>query len=238
MKHASFAALIYREYVICKKALCMTLISVPIFSALPILVALSLRFGNLAMLPQVIVADLRANGDLLLKLYAIIAPCVMCLSVSEAAIHDAMPKWGRFRRSTPVSPARMALAKFALYAIVLAVSFLLAVAALWVFTRSMDIPMLKTDIALILLLITAICTLSVLAQIFIMLFRSVDKGMLAIIACTALPVLLYRGKHLNFTAEAVLGFAERNLCVFPVIMAITLIIGFALTALLYKRRER
>ena len=238
MKNAPFAPLIYREYIICRKALLTALISVPIFSALPILMALSLRFGNLAMLPEVIVADLRANDDLLLKLYPVIAPCMLCLSVSESAIHDAMPKWEHFRRSTPVPPARMALAKYAFYAIILAVSFLLAVAALWIFTLAMDISMLKTDFALILLLITPICILSVSAQFFITLFRSVDKGMLAMMVSMALPASLYANPNHSITAKAILGFAERNLPVFPVIMGIALVIGFVLTTLLYKRRER
>ena len=211
MKHAFFAALLYREYAICKKALCTTLISVPIFSALPILFALSLRFGNLAMLPDVIVADLRANDDLLLKLSAVITPCMLCLSVSEPAIHDAMPKWDRFRRSTPVSPMRIALAKYTFYAMMLVGSFLFAVAALSIFTIAMDIPMLKSDFGVILMIITVICIMSVLSQLFIMLFRSVDKGMLAMIACAAVPILFLEKKAFSMTAEAVLNFAERNL---------------------------
>ena len=238
MKHTFFAALLYREYAICKKALCTTLISVPIFSALPILFALSLRFGNLAMLPETILADIRTNDDLLLKLYAVIYPCMLCLSVSEPAIHDAMPKWDRFRRSTPVSPAHMALAKYAFYAITLAASFLLAGIALWIFTLSMDISISKRDIAMILLLIAAVCITSVLAQVFIMLFRSVDKGMLAMIASVAVPILPLQKKAFCLTAEGILTFAEQYLPLFPIVMAITLLIGFALTTLLYKRRER
>ena len=238
MKNTSFAALLYREYVICKKALLTALISVPIFSALPILMALSLRYGNMAMLPSNIVSDIRANDDLLLKLNTVIVPCMLYLSVVETAIHDVMPKWEHFRRSTPVSPMRMALAKYAFYAIILAVSFLLAVAALWFFTLATDISMLKTDFALILLLITPICILSVSAQFFITLFRSVDKGMLAMMASLALPALLYANPNRSTTAEIVLAFAERNLPVFPVIMVIVLVIGFVLTTLLYKRRER
>ena len=238
MKHASFAALIYREYAICKKALCMTLISVPIFSALPILIALSLRFGNLAMLPDIIITDIRSNNDLILKLNSIIAPCMLSISVSEAAVLDTNSKWDNFRRSTPVSPARMAMAKYVFYAIILALSFLLAVISLGVFTLSMDIPMVKSDIAIILLFITSILIMSVLSQAFIMLFRSVDKGMLVMMASVAVPILLLGRKPFSMTAEGILGFAERNLLLFPLVMGITLVIGFALTALLYKRRER
>ncbi len=238
MKHASFAALLYREYAICKKALCTTLISVPIFSALPILFALSLRFGNLAMLPEAILADIRTNNDLMLKLFAVITPCMLCLSVSESAIHDVMPKWEHFRRSTPVSPMRMALAKYTFYAMMLVGSFLFAVAALSIFTIAMDIPMLKSDFGVILMIITVICIISVSAQFFITLFRSVDKGMLAMMVSMALPALLYANPNRSITAKAILGFAERNLPVFPVIIGIVLVIGFGLTTLLYKRREQ
>ena len=98
--------------------------------------------------------------------------------------------------------------------------------------------MLKTDFALILLLITPICILSVSAQFFITLFRSLDKGMLAMMVSMALPALLYVNPNHSITAKAILGFAERNLLSFPVIVGIALVIGFVLTTLLYKRRER
>ena len=238
MKHGNFSALVYREYLICKKNLLTALISTPIFSVMPILFALSFRYGNLAMLPASIIADIRAYDDILMKMFAIIPPCILCISIAEAAAHDAMTEWDSFRRSTPVSPARMALAKYVFYAIIIALSFSLAVIALALFALAMNISILKTDIAVIFLLITVIGTMSVLAQIYVMLFRSVDKGMLALIATIAAPIVLLLKESNHFTAESILGFAEESLFLFPMLLAVILFMGFAMTSLLYKRRAK
>ena len=238
MKHGNFSALIYREYLICKKSLLIAAFSALLFSVMPILFALSFRYGNLAMLPASIVSDIRANHDILLKIFAVITPCMLCMTVAEASIHDIMSKWDCFRRSTPVSPARMALAKYAFYAIVIGISFLLAVIALALFCLAMNISILKTDIAVILLLITAIYMASVVAQVYVMLFRSTDKGMLALIATIAAPIVLLSKESNHFTAESILGFAEESLFLFPVLLAVIWLMGFALTSLLYKRRAK
>ena len=110
-KKASFPALLYRELLLCRKVLITYLITSLIFLLIPVLVILSLRYGNLTMLPEFIVADLRANNDLILVLCAVLSPCMLVMSLSESSVFDAQIKWDRFRRSTPVKPAQMALAK-------------------------------------------------------------------------------------------------------------------------------
>ena len=238
MKNSSFSALIYREYLICKKNLHTALISIPIFSVMPLLIALSLRLGNLTMLPESIVADIRAHSDLLMKMYAVIVPCMLCISVAEAAAYDSKLNWDYFRRTTPVSPARMALAKYVFYAMLIVVSFLLAVIALTLFTLTMDTPIRKTDIALILLFITCFCAMSVVAQLYIMLLRSVDKGMLAMLATLAAPIMLLMKEDSRFTAESFLTFGAQILPLFPVLLFMILAFGFSVTTLLYKRRVK
>ena len=121
-KKASFTALLYRELLLCRKVLITYLITSLIFLLIPVLVILSLRFGNLTMLPEFIVADLRANNDLILVLCAVISPCMLVMSLSESSVFDAQIKWDRFRRSTPVKPAQMALAKYVLFLILLPIS--------------------------------------------------------------------------------------------------------------------
>ncbi|MBQ3256861.1 MAG: ABC-2 transporter permease [Oscillospiraceae bacterium] len=236
MKKASFSALLYREYAVCTKTLGICAITSLIFTLFPILIALSLRFGNLAMLPASIIGEIRVHNDIMLKLYAVICPCMLSLSVSETSVNDTMSKWDHFRRSTPVSPARMALAKYVFLAIMVAVSLICAIAALAAFSVCMDTSISRSDMGLILLSITIILIMSILAQLFIMLLRSVDKGMLAMIAALAVPIFLMQKQLPSISIEGVLSFAADYLSLFPVIIGMTMVMGFCLTTLLYKRR--
>ena len=239
MKKGAFSALVYRELLICRKSLAVYPIPTVIFSLFPILIALSLRYGNLAMLPQSIVADLRANDDLMLKLCTVASPCMLSLAVSEASVHDTKRAWDRFRGSAPVSPARMALAKYVLFAAMLAVSFGVSVLFLNIFAGCMDIPVTRRDIGMILLMIALTGILSVMAQVFIMLLRSVDRGMLAMLGCIAAVIFLIPREWVAaMDLQGVLRGTEALLPLLPAILAGTLILGWGLTALLYRRREK
>ena len=72
-KKASFTALLYRELLLCRKGLVGYGVSALVFTLFPILVILSLRCGNLTMLPEYIEADIRANNDLMLTLRALLS---------------------------------------------------------------------------------------------------------------------------------------------------------------------
>lgn len=238
-KSGFFPALVYRELLLCKKSMVICLASMGIFSLIPILAILSLKYGNLAMLPQDILTGIRSNNDLMLTLYAVISPCMLILSVSEASVFDAQIKWDRFRRSTPVTPARLALGKYVFYLIVLAVSVALSVFVMWLCHALLGTPMTRTDFAVIMALIMVISILSVLAQVLIMTFRSVDKGMLAMIGCVAAVVFLLPNEwRTGFSVEWLLGMVEKLLPWSPAILGAALLLGFGLTVCVYKRRER
>lgn len=238
-KKGSFAALIYREVLLSKKSLVTYLVSAAIFSVIPILVILSIQYGNMAMLPENILADIRSNDDIMLKLYAVVSPCMMVLSLSESSVFDAQIKWDRFRRSTPVTPVWMALAKYVLYLSVLMVSVVLSVSVMGLCHALLGTPMTKTDLAVIMALIMVVSILSVLAQVFIMTFRSMDTGMLAMIGCVAAVVFLIPKEWRdNVSVERLLSSAESLLPLTPVIIALTLALGFGLTVCIYRRREK
>lgn len=239
MKKASFTALLYREYLLCRKSLRVYAVSCLIFTLIPIMVIFSLRWGNLTMLPENIVADIRADNDLMLTLFVVICPCMLMIAVSESAVFDAKIQWDRFRRSTPVKPAKMALAKYALFLILLLLSAAVCAALMALSHWLLGTPVMKTDIAVIVALITGISMLSVMAQVFIMLFRSVDRGMLVMLGCAAAVIFLIPGKwRASFSVERLLGGAEALLPITPVILLGILTIGFGLTTFIYARREK
>ena len=238
-KKASFAALLYRELLICRKTLITYLFMTVIFTLIPILVILSLQYGNLTMLPEAIVADIRANNDLMLVMYAVFCPSMLVMAPSESAVCDAQVKWDRFRRSTPVKPGQMALAKYVLYGIMLAVSAAVSIALAALCHGLLRSPVTVTDIAVIMAVITMFPLMCVLSQVSIMLMRSVDKGMLVMIGCSAAAVFLIpRDTRVDLSLETLLATAEKLLPLTPLLLAGILALGFGLTTWIYTRREK
>lgn len=238
-KKASFTALLYRELLLCRKGLVTYGVSALVFTLFPILVILSLRCGNLTMLPEHIEADIRANNDLMLTLHAVICPSMLVMVLSESSVFDAQIKWDRFRRSTPVKPAQMALAKYVLYGIAILVSAAVSIAMMALCHGLLGSPMTVTDMAVIMTIITIITMLCVPVQVFIMLLRSIDKGMLAMLGCSMAGVFLIpREKRNAFSVEGLLKAAEKLLPLTPVILIGILLLGFGLTTFIYARREK
>ena len=238
-KKASFPALLYRELILCRKSLMAYAVSTVIVTAIPILVILSLRYGNLAMLPENIVADIRGDNDLMLTQAAAIGPCMLVFALADSAAFDSQIKWDRFRRSTPVKPAQMALAKYALFLLMLLPSVAVSTAVMGLCHALLGSPVLKMDIAVIMALITIISMLTVTVQVFTMLFRSVDKGMVVAIGCAAAVIFLTPGEwKANLTVDRLLGAVEALLPLTPVILMGILLLGFGLTTFIYARREK
>ena len=238
-KNGSFSALLYRELLLLRKSLTTYLIMTFIYCLMPVLVILSIRYGNLAMLPEHFLNNIRGGNDLMLKLFAVISPCMLSSAASESAVFDTQIKWDRFRRSTPVTPLRMALAKYALVSILLVLSVVVAVGMIGLCTSLLGTSMTKTDIAMIMALITIINMMCVVSQTFIMLFRSVDKGMLAMLGCSvAVSFLAYEKLGANITVDRLLSGAEALLPLTPVILMGILLLGCGLTTFIYARREK
>ena len=238
-KKASFTALLYRKLLLCRKGLVTYGVSTLIFTLIQILFILSLRYGNLTMLPEHIVADIRANNDLMLTLYAVICPSMLVMVLSESSVFEAQTQWDRFRRSTPVKPAQMALAQYVLYGIVIMVSAAVSIAVMALCHGLLGSPMTVTDMAVIMAIIMIITMLCVLGQVFIMLLRSVDKGMLAMLGCSIAGVFLIPMEMRNaFSVEGLLKAAEKLLPLTPVILMGILLLGFGLTTFIYARREK
>lgn len=238
-RKASFTALLYRELLLCRKSLMACVVSTLIFTMIPILVILSLQYGNLTMLPEHIVADIRANNDLMLTLYAVICPCMLVMSIAESAVFDTRIRWDHFRRSTPVKPARLALVKYVLFLILLLVSVAVSIAVMGLCHSLLGSPVQKMDVAVIMALITIISMLTVMAQVFIMLLRSTDKGMLAMLGFAAAVIFLAPEKwKAVLSVERLLSGAEALLPLMPVILMGILALGFGLTTCIYARREK
>lgn len=238
-RKGNFLALVYREFLLCRKSLITYAVMGLIFSMIPILVILSLRYGNLATAPDYIVAQLRENNGWMLKIGAVICPCMLCMAGPESSVHDTRVRWEQFRKSTPVTPVVMAMAKYVCYGMQIVGSFVAGVAIMGLCTSLLETKMQREEIAVIALLVLCYCMFGIVAQVFIMLLCSLDKGMVATIGVAAIGVLAFPEEwKIKLVSDGLITCAAKLLPVIPILMAMILLTGFVMTVLIYTRREK
>lgn len=253
MKKGSFSALLCRELICVRKAmksyLIMTLIMVP----MPFLCLLSFRHGNLGMLISEDMHWIFLGVDgFALKLFILAGGAALAMCSSDAMGCDITPKWDRFRRSTPVPPTRMALAKITVQAMFSAAAIVISILLIWLMDIALGVSFSATDVAMAMAAVDAVTLLAVLALLFVTAFKSVDKGMLILMGCLmaiVTPISLYNKNNepssgatdqdrMAQITEKVMDVCNELLPFLPFILIGTLALGVAGLTLLYKRREK
>lgn len=244
MNKTSFGALLYREYVLSKKNALMTIIVSTLIIFICLLISISMKVGNLAHADDVIIREVFSNTRLL----GIYASCfIMCISVEATMKDETSNIWKLFRKSTPVSPFMLSLAKFTLIFIFLLISAAFAGVYLLADSAISDSPVVFSDISMLTLILAVISFMLTVQVVSITLMGSTDKGGLMsifIMAAVLIPVIKTlkenadKGDSLSETWNL---FCELSVNIFPfvcIFIAAIFIIGFVMTALLYKRREK
>lgn len=250
MKKPSFAALLYRELLLMKNSLLAGAIGALIFILFPVLVLLSFRFGNLKLIfPE----DAIAGSMNVIKLMPVMAASMFAMIPSDAASNDiTKPIWDHFRRSTQVSAVRLALAKTVMNIIGIAVSLIISIPLTYIIAYSAGATVTNNDIGLSLLFIAIMALMSVVFGAAIYLFKSVDKGGLAMTGFMFATVFGFMGPIIgeltalppnhperNAIMEAYLNDVITNIAPFTPFMLIgVILIQFALLLFIFKRREK
>lgn len=252
MKKASFGALLAREFIGMRKMLRSYIILSLLMLPMPFIILLSFRHGNLGtLIPEDVHWVFLGMDGYNLKLFAILGGAMITMGSSENMAPDISVKWDHFRRSTPVTPARMALAKMASQGIFSLVGIALSLLTLWLMDLALGLEFSAADAGLAIGTVAAITLFSVLALLFMTFFRSVDKGMIALLGVLmAVTFALTFGKdtpsvlHEEKMEQAMqLAANAQDICTellpfLPLILIGTLLLGFVALTLLYKRRER
>ncbi len=236
--------LVYRELIRSRKAVMFGYFGAMAGGILLILVALSFRVGNLAMLP----ADIREGFDKInngasLPMLAILSG----MSMSSAASSDTegFGLWRTFRRSTPVSPLKFAAAKYITLFIYLIISFVSALILSVLFCAAAEIPLTLEVFAVMTACVEATLLFSAAMTVIQAAFRSSgDKAGLILTAALVVPFSVI-GTFLTvneidpgITPESVTGFCADILPFSPLILAGIFAAAIFLTAAAYKRREK
>ncbi len=236
--------LVYRELIRSRKAVMFGYFGAMAGGILLILVALSFRVGNLAMLPS----DIREGFDKInngasLPMLAILSGISMSSSASSDT--EGFGLWRMFRRSTPVSPLKFAAAKYITLFIYLIISSVSALILSVLFCAAAEIPLTLEVFAVMTACVEATLLFSAAMTVIQAAFRSSgDKAGLILTAALVVPFSVI-GTFLTvneidpgITPESVTGFCVDILPFSPIMIAVIFAAAIFLTAAAYKRREK
>ncbi len=236
--------LVYRELIRSRKVVLFSFDGAAAGGILFILIALSFRVGNLALLPQSIHDEFnKINNSISLPMLALLSGIPMMSAASSDTENSEL--WRSFRRSTPVTPLKFAAAKYITLFVYLIISFAGAFLLSALFCAAADIALTFEDCAVIAVCVEAALLFSVVMQVIQAAARtSGDKAGLILTAVIVVPFfvigLLCTANDIDpgISPEGFMSFCSLILPFTPLILAVIFAAGVFLTAAAYKRRER
>ena len=262
MKKGSFAGLLYREFYLGKHSYITGLLFFAGTAILGWLSLLSMKYGNFGLLfDEELSGSIIKNKDLaeairfmilvFMKYCSAFMACAIGLgAVSDVACKDVMNKWSRFEHCTPVTPLKFTAVKTISMFISTAISFILVIVYIFTIDMGLGEKFSYTDISLTLLFLAFGTVIGVLSQIFVMLLKDRDKGMLCATFAMMTPICIIgyiNGKNERDISKDVdfktilAELNEKAQVYFPVILivlAVSFAVLFVSMYLLYKRREK
>lgn len=246
MRIKSLKYLVYRDFFLARKTIFINVALGFFLMLFGILVSLSSKYGNLALVPE----SYQDILDDIMFMFSCFMPVYACagvgVSVTETMQFECDKKWRSFRLTTPISGYVYALAR---YIVILgSVSVCMGIALLYMWGNSLITgePVSGKSIAFMLVFTFCFMMFSLLMQILIQLLGSADRAGIAMVILmipAMFGVMPYVEKHMLIPVdEPVMPFLV-NLCAkylpkVSVIFVIVLVISFIVTAKLYKRREK
>lgn len=265
MKKGSFIGLLYREYYLGRHSYFTGFISFVGFALIGLLAVLSMKHGNFALLfgdaavGSTGIFKNKETADIVqliiltgIKYMPPVMTVVIGFTAADVSAKDTLTTWNRFEHCSPVTPMRYAAVKLTSTALGTAVSLILSLIYMLIITLVMDEKFTYGDFSVIVLFITIFLVFGIISQIFITLFGSNDKGMMASVGVFMLCAFIFSGinaandsKLSNEMSGSIDSYIAkftniaRNYC--PVMLAV-MIASFAVLFismyLLYKRREK
>lgn len=242
-----FKGLLFREYFIIRKKMVLSLVGFAMIAALSLLVLLSFRIGNLAQLPENVKAELAKGFGIPMDLTIVVYSGTLVWGCAEAAMRDEFPAWQRFRRATPVSPWRFALARY----IVLAGSCVLGLVCDLLYELAYcairDERLNVESIAAVMMVFTLMTVVGMVFQLAVMWLHSLDKA--GIVLCVLMMgfsmIVMFSvmtvasdEEGLDRYRASITELAMKLLPFMPLILPGILLTGYVCTGFLLKRREK
>lgn len=262
MKKGSFAGQLYREFYLARKSYITGLIMFAAWALFGWLTLISFKYGNIGKIIETIAVgngggnadpamfdyeglqqDMKRQLYLALKAFPALMTMSFMFSGADIAGKDELSTWQRYAKCTPVNPARRALLKTLMNFIAAAAAFVLSAGYISLIDVLIGESVTYREVAVLVTTISAVTLLSVIAQVYIRLFRGMDKGMLALIVTViAAEWVIFSLNTPKPGAKEVdidlVGLCEELFPFTPIIFFGALAVGFGLMYALYKRREK
>ena len=243
---APFRYLVYREAVMSLKYLKSAITGFVSVAVMFLLFRLSMKCGNLASSFEV-EAEVEAfiNPMLVgLDFTPVVMLGAMLMSLAESDAHETSAAWRRFRMTLPVSPWKYALAKFTFVAIILAVAIVVGIGYMALSCSISGTVFDGRMIGTILVILTMMLAFAMLMKILVFIFGSVEKSGVAAVIISLFAVAPTMFREDNDEAPNIDGInalfdkAGELAPFMPLIMIGLLGLGYVVTSLMLKRRER
>ena len=243
---APFRYLVYREAVMSLKYLKSSITGFMSISIMFLLFRLSMVCGNLASAFDFGEEVGAVVNPMLIGLdfTPVVMLGAMLMSLAESDEHETAVGWRRFRMTLPVSPWKYALAKFTFVAIILAAAMVLGIIYMAISCSISGTAFDGRMSGMILVILTMMLAFAMLMKILVFVFGSMEKAGVAavIISLFAVAPIMFRkdrNEAPNLNAMNELFDKAAELAPFmPLIMIGLLGLGYVVTALMLKRRER
>ena len=242
MRTAAVKSLVYKEFYMARKPLMIEMLNFLIVALMGVLAETSFRSGNLLLLSDVIKDDIKEMVDLSVILCPVLMVCFLTTFIADSSLKDEVTAWKRFCRSTPASYIDFAVAKY--------VSLLITVLAEGAFSfiytaficRIIGTPFSTLYAAYILAVVVLTTLMAVLNHVGILLFHTKDKAGMFMTAVLFGIILISVLIGTNFSdADSAKEIVSQSLIFLlpwmPIMTAIILAVGCAVSAVLLRRRE-
>lgn len=242
MKAAAIKSLVYKEFYMAKKQMLGGILTFLVFAVMGILVEISFRSGNLALLSDAIKDDIKQTADFSAVIFPVLMACSLTSYIADVSLKDEETAWKRFCYATPASHVDFAVAKYVAFLItILAESGISFIYAAFLCSIMGD-PFSVLYVAYVSGAVALTTLMAVLTQVGALLFHTKNKAGLFMFAAFFVMILIPTLISRNFSNAEVTKEVVDNSLIFLlpwllVMTAVILAVGCAVSSVLLKRRE-
>lgn len=242
MKKGTFKGLLFREFYIARKNYGYNLIAYFTMAFIGLMALLSYECGNLNRYTHLINADLKNIIDAMIKFTPAFTGACFFGGASDATPNDEKTAWRRFRTASPVTPFRLALAKYVCLFLTLTISFALTFGWLGLYSLLTGTSLSKMDLGITVTIYAVSVLLIIYMQNIIIWVRTLERTIIVLMITAygvTIPILLNNPELLTTEGlDKLKGLCIKLIPFTPLIILATFVLGILCTTILYRRREK
>lgn len=250
----SFGNLIYREFYMMRKQMLSGFLSFAGSALFCSLILLSIRFGNLSKVAEIVQLD-GEEAELMLSnmltgaiFVAKLLPSIMCamfsFAVTNLTNYDEDHRFRLFMKSTPLTPVRRSLVRSCTNLVCIAGGLALAIGYMFIVGLMTGEGLSYEDVSTLTGIYIFYAVFTLIAQLAVIFMHSQDKAMLVILTVAVIAIFIISRTMPKPEGEddnpfgALLRLAQGIFPFTPVIIIVGIAAFFGASVYLYQRREK